>query len=552
MGTPVIKNDVLHLKIEDMSIDGEGIGKVEGYTLFVKDAIIGDEIEAKVIKAKKNYGYARLMKVLKPSSYRTEPICPIARQCGGCQLQALSYEKQLEFKQNKIKHNLESIGKCKDFELLPIIGMEHPFAYRNKAQYPVRYDKEGNIVMGFFAGRTHDVIETKKCYLGVEENEAVLEAVKLYMLENKVTAYDEKAHKGLVRHILIRKGFSSGQLMVCLIINGNSLPAKEKLIEKLVQIEGMTSISFNINREKGNTILGRECITIYGQSTIVDSIQGVSFDISPQSFFQVNPIQTQILYSNALRFAGLTGTETVWDLYCGIGTISLFLARQAFQVYGIEIIPQAIDNARNNANRNGIDNVEFFVGKAEEILPNYYEKEKLAGRNTKADVIVVDPPRKGCAPELLDTIVKIEPERVVYVSCDSATLARDVRYMEERGYELVKVQGVDMFPNTTHVETVVLLSKLRPDDYVEVDLELDELDLTSAEKKATYQKIKDYVLDKYGVKVHTRYIAEVKRMCGIEMGENYNKSKKEEPEVKHCPQEKVEYIVDALRYYLMI
>ena len=221
----------------------------------------------------------------------------------------------------------------------------------------------------------------------------------------------------------------------------------------------MTSISFNINREKGNTILGRECITIYGQSTIVDSIQGVNFDISPQSFFQVNPIQTQILYSNALRFAGLTGTETVWDLYCGIGTISLFLARQAFQVYGIEIIPQAIDNARNNANRNGIDNVEFFVGKAEEILPNYYEKEKLAGRNTKADVIVVDPPRKGCAPELLDTIVKMEPERVVYVSCDSATLARDVRYMEERGYKLVKVQGVDMFPQSVHTECVVGIQK---------------------------------------------------------------------------------------------
>ncbi len=456
------KNDIIYLKIEDMSIDGEGIGKVEGYTLFVKDAIIGDEIEAKVVKAKKNYGYARLVKIIKQSTYRVEPLCSISRQCGGCQLQVLSYKKQLEFKQNKIKHNLESMGKCKDFEMLPIIGMENPVHYRNKAQYPVRCDKEGNIVMGFFAGRTHSVIEAEKCFLGVEENEAVLQAVKQYMMENKVAAYDENNHSGLVRHVLIRKGFSSGQVMVCLVINGSKLPQKEKLIEKLLPIEGMTSISFNINKDKGNKILGEECITIYGTSTIVDTIGGVNFDISPQSFFQVNPIQTQILYSNALRFAGLTGKETVWDLYCGIGTISLFLARQAFQVYGIEIIPQAIDNARNNAKSNGISNVEFFVGKAEEILPAYYEKEKLAGRSAQADVIVVDPPRKGCALELLDTIVKMQPEKVVYVSCDSATLARDVRYLEERGYQLRKVQGVDMFPHTTHVETVCLLSRKAP------------------------------------------------------------------------------------------
>ncbi len=546
------KNDIIYLKIEDMSIDGEGIGKVEGYTLFVKDAIIGDEIEAKVVKAKKNYGYARLVKIIKQSTYRVEPLCSISRQCGGCQLQVLSYKKQLEFKQNKIKHNLESMGKCKDFEMLPIIGMENPVHYRNKAQYPVRCDKEGNIVMGFFAGRTHSVIEAEKCFLGVEENEAVLQAVKQYMMENKVAAYDENNHSGLVRHVLIRKGFSSGQVMVCLVINGSKLPQKEKLIEKLLPIEGMTSISFNINKDKGNKILGEECITIYGTSTIVDTIGGVNFDISPQSFFQVNPIQTQILYSNTLRFAGLTGKETVWDLYCGIGTISLFLARQAFQVYGIEIIPQAIDNARNNAKSNGISNVEFFVGKAEEILPAYYEKEKLAGRSAQADVIVVDPPRKGCALELLDTIVKMQPEKVVYVSCDSATLARDVRYLEERGYQLRKVQGVDMFPHTTHVETVVMLSHKKDTPKIEVMMEPDEESNYTPEENATYQKIKEYVKNKYGVNVHTSYIAQVKRMCGLDMGENYNKSKKENPKVKQCPQEKVEYIKDALRYFGLI
>ncbi len=493
------KNDIFDVKIEDMGIDGEGIGKVDGYTLFVKDAVIGDVVRVKVMKAKKNYGYARMMELLESSSDRVEPVCPIARPCGGCQLQHLSYEKQLEFKENKVRNNLMKIGKLSesDVRFLPILGMNEPLRYRNKAQYPVRYDKDGNIVMGFYAGRTHSVIETKDCFLGVEENQYILSAVKRYMEEEGVTAYDEEGHKGLVRHILIRKGFSSGQIMVCVVINGTVLPKADKLVGYLVEVteklqrtareklEGrfgdlhqekvyemsqeqvqdavplISSISININQEKSNVILGEKCITLYGADTIVDTIGDVQFDISPQSFFQVNPLQTQVLYSKALEFAGLTGKETVWDLYCGIGTISLFLAKKARQVYGVEIVPQAIEDARKNAKINGIDNAEFFVGKAEEVLPDFYKKEKQAGRNATADVIVVDPPRKGCAPELLDTIVKMQPERVVYVSCDSATLARDLKYMDERGYKTVKVQPVDMFGMTVHVETVVLLSQHR-------------------------------------------------------------------------------------------
>ena len=495
------KNDIVTLQIDDIGNDGEGIGKIDGYTLFVKDAVIGDVVEAKITKVKKNYGYARLEKVITPSSFRVEPRCAFHRQCGGCQIQAMSYERQLTFKQDKIKNNLIRIGgfseEFVDKVMEPIIGMEEPWHYRNKAQYQVGYDKNGKLVTGFYAGRTHDIIPNTDCALGAPENKLILEAVLSYMEENHVTAYRENTGEGLVRHILIRTGFFSGEIMVCLVINGRKLPAEKEFINKLTGIdfskEGssefntvvekrIASISVSINTERTNVIMGKEVHTLWGSSYIEDSIQNVTFHISPLSFYQVNSIQTEKLYSLALEYAGLTGEETVWDLYCGIGTISLFLAKAAKRVYGVEVIPQAIEDARENARINGIDNVEFFVGEAEKVLPEKYEQEGI-----HADVIVVDPPRKGCDIKCLETMLAMKPERIVYVSCDSATLARDLRVLVDGGYEVRRVDGVDQFGQSVHVETVVLLSKGEINsEKLQVEFSLEDMDMSGFQKGATY------------------------------------------------------------------
>ena len=481
-----IKNQLIQVEIIDIGSDGEGIGKIDGFTFFIKDTVIGDVVEAKVMKAKKNYAYARLEKVVTPSSFRVEPKCAFARSCGGCQIQAMSYERQLEFKESKIRNNLIRIGGFEsefvDSVMEPIVGMEEPFRYRNKAQYPIGTDKDGQPIAGFYAGRTHSIIANTDCYLGVEENKEILEIVLAYMNENHVAAYDETTGKGLVRHVLIRKGFTSGEIMVCLVINKKGrngvkegfLPAQEELVRALQTVEGMTSISVSINTENTNVIMGKEVHTIWGKDTISDTIhvrdtendfaltdKGITFAISPLSFYQVNPGQTEKLYSLALDYAGLTGNETVWDLYCGIGTISLFLAGKAKQVYGVEIVPQAIEDAKKNAENNGIANAEFFVGKAEEVLPQKYEDEGIF-----ADIIVVDPPRKGCDNACLETMLKMQPKKIVYVSCDSATLARDLKILCKGGYEIKKVRGVDQFGHTTHVETVVLLSQRKTDDAI--------------------------------------------------------------------------------------
>lgn len=502
------KNDLVQIEIEDIGHDGEGIGKVEGYTLFVKDAVIGDCVLARITKTKKNYGYARVEKVVTPSSFRVEPKCRFHRQCGGCQIQAMSYDRQLVFKQDKVRNNLLRIGGFTpeqiDAVMEPIVGMEEPWHYRNKAQYPVGCDKTGKIITGFYAGRTHDIVANTDCALGAAENKWILEAVLSYMQENKVTAYDEKSGKGLVRHILVRTGFASGEIMVCLVINGKKLPVEEKLIEKLLQIDfigqeavdkRIVSISVSINTERTNVIMGKEIRTLWGKDSIEDSIrildvvpetahearkandqgvdfvptgEAVTFRISPLSFYQVNLRQTEKLYSLALEYAGLTGEETVWDLYCGIGTISLFMAKRAKQVYGVEVIPQAIEDAKENARLNDITNAEFYVGKAEEVLPEFYEKAaELQEDNSESrensrgklhpDVIVVDPPRKGCDEKCLDTMLKMQPKRIVYVSCDSATLARDLRILCDGGYEIRKVRCVDQFGQGVHVESVIMM-----------------------------------------------------------------------------------------------
>ncbi len=497
------KNDIYEITIEDIGNDGEGIGHIyeegadKGIAVFVKDAVIGDVASVKLIKVKKNYAYGRLMEVITPSPYRVEPVCPNARRCGGCSIMHMSYEKQLDYKWNKVKSCLERIGGIADVAdiMEPIYGMDKPYNFRNKMQFPVGLDRDGKVQIGFYAGRTHSIIDLEQCHIGHPVNDYIVKELRPWLQKwqdkTNMFIYDEEAHKGLVRHILTRVGFVTGQVMVCLIINGKKLPADSgnELIEVLQRAverynEGedkvsLESVAININREKTNRILGDTCVTLHGKSYINDFIGDVQFCISPMSFYQVNPAQTRVLYDKAVEYAGLTGNEVVWDMYCGIGTISLSLAKKAGKVYGVEIVPQAIEDAKVNARINDLTNTEFFCGKAEEVVPAFYRGElkgvgdvsgdgasnygdssnnsdpTAAGKHP--DVIVVDPPRKGCDSVLLDTIHAMAPKRLVYVSCDPATLARDVKILVEKGFNLKKVAVVDQFGHSGHVETVVLL-----------------------------------------------------------------------------------------------
>ena len=451
------KNECYEISIVDMAEDGQGIGKIGDFVVFVKDTVIGDVAKVKLVKVLKHYGFGRLEELLVPSKDRVEPLCAHAKACGGCTLQHLSYEKQLEYKFDQVKNCLIRIGGF--FEIEKIMegpyGMEKPFRYRNKAQFPTGMGKDFKPVIGFYAGRTHSIIDTRECFLQSEISDEIIEIIREFMEEFHISTYDETGKKGLLRHILTRVGFTTGEIMVCLVINGKKVPNVEELIQRLTKIEGMTSICLNINKEHTNKILGDTCVTLWGRGYIEDYIGEVKYQISPLSFYQVNPVQTKVLYEKALEYAGLTGEETVWDLYCGIGTISLFLAQKAKWVYGVEIVPQAIEDARRNAKINGMENVTFFVGKAEEVLPKEYEENKVY-----AKVIVVDPPRKGCDETLLKTIHEMQPERVVYVSCNPATLARDLKVLAGYGYEVKKVAVVDQFCQTTHVETVACLQRV--------------------------------------------------------------------------------------------
>jgi 23S rRNA (uracil1939-C5)-methyltransferase len=421
-------------------------------------------------------------------------------------------------------------------------------------------NKDGEIITGFYAGRTHSIISNKNCYLGTEVNEQILEEVLVYMKENHIEPYDEVSGTGLVRHVLIRCGFKTGEIMVCLVLNGDALPKAEKLTARLQEIPGMTSITFNVNKKRNNVILGDKIVKLWGQDYISDYIGEVQYRISPLSFYQVNPVQTEKLYNTALEYAGLTGKEIVWDLYCGIGTISLFLAQKAKQVYGVEIVPAAIADAKKNAQRNGIANAEFYVGKAEDVLPKKYEEEGVS-----ADVIVVDPPRKGCDEALLETMLKMNPERIVYVSCDSATLARDLKRLCAEKYEVKRVAVCDMFPQGVHVETVVMLSHKKPDSVINVKVEFGEgegkvpldniakrAEVYKPKERVTYKMIKEYIEAKYGFKVHTAYIAEVKRALGLPMYDAPNAVEELKQPRKHPTAEKVEAIKDALKHFEVI
>lgn len=476
------KNEEYQISITDLGTNGEGIGHLEdGYTLFVVGAVVGDTITVRIVKAMKNYGYGRIMSIDVPSPDRIIPTCPVAAKCGGCQISNLSYKKQLEIKENKVRELLIRVGGF-DADYInnifnPIIGYSDyeksqtttPVHFRNKAQYPVGNDNLGNIITGFYSNHSHRIVANTNCEIGSPIDNIILEYILKYMNAYHVTAYDESTGRGLIRHILIRSGYSTGEVMVCLVTNGKSIPSKKEFIQELISLNlniedssinwHIASICLSSNTANTNVIMGNNYEVLWGQGYITDMIWDISFRISPLSFYQVNPVQTNKLYKQALLCAGLTGNEVVWDLYCGIGTISLFLAKRAKQVYGVEIVPQAIDNARENATLNGITNAQFFVGKAEEVLPAYYA-QNTNSEAISPDVIVVDPPRKGCDTVCLNTMLQMSPSRIVYVSCDPATLSRDLKYLCEDGrYELKSVTPVDMFSNSIHVESVALLQR---------------------------------------------------------------------------------------------
>lgn len=451
---PVVKNEVYEMMVDDIGVNGEGIGKVEGYTLFVDGGLPGETVLVKVVKVGKNFGFGKLESIQVPSPDRVIPICKVASQCGGCQLQHLSYEGQLKFKQNKVDQLIKRIGKLSDIQVEPVIGMDEPYYYRNKVQYPVRQEG-GRVKIGFYAKRSHRIVETDICYIQDQRNEEVKALILDWMTQNGISAYNEETHKGFLRHIVTRHAHTTKLMHVTLVINGRRLKAAEGLIARLTKLDYISGISVNINKEITNVIMGEQLLHVYGDTHIEDTIDDVKFHISPLSFFQVNPVQTEKLYAKVIEFAELTGEETVMDIFCGIGSISLLLAKKAKKVIGVEVVEAAVEDALHNADINGINNVEFYTGKAEEVIPRLHDELKM-----RADVIVVDPPRKGCEEVLLEAMVKINPKRIVYVSCDPSTLARDLKYLAEKGYKVDQVQPIDMFPQGVHVETVVLMSRV--------------------------------------------------------------------------------------------
>ncbi|MCR5735292.1 MAG: 23S rRNA (uracil(1939)-C(5))-methyltransferase RlmD [Lachnospiraceae bacterium] len=555
------KNQTVELTIEDLSENGEGIGRTEGYTLFVKDAVTGDRVRAKIVKLKKSYGYAITQEIIKPSPDRVIPACENHRSCGGCQIQALKYEAQLRYKMKKVTDDLVRIG---GFErdhiekiMEPIAGMDEPCRYRNKTQFPVGQDKNGNIISGFYAKRTHDIIKTEDCLIGIKENKIIIDTILKHMEKYGIRPYDEKTSKGIVRHVIIRKGFKTGDIMICLVINisKNKTGFNEKtellfeqaeLVEKLRAVEGVKSIVLNINNKNTNVILGDEDVVIYGTSAIHDTLLGIDYEISAHAFYQVNPLQTEKLYQTVAEFAALSGTEEVWDICCGIGTIALTLSKDAATVHGLEIVPEAIDDAKRNAVLNNVTNADFICAPCEEYLPAHRDR-------IRADVVVMDPPRKGMDEKALEVVVSVSPRRIIYVSCDPATLARDLRYLSNNGYYPDRIRSVDMFPHTTHVETVVLLSKGDINSRkVRVEFSLEDMDTSGFQQGATYDAIRDWVMKKYGFRVSNLSIAQVKQKHGIIERENYNKPKSPDSKQPGTSEMRIKAIEDSLRYFQMI
>ena len=448
------KDKMYVVDIVDIGQGGVGIGKFEGFTVFVDGGLVKDKIKVKITKSKKNYAVGDIVEIIEPSPYRVERKCSKElKDCGGCQIQELDYQEQLNIKTNEVKQVISRIGKLEDVVVHPALGMEEPFRYRNKAQFPIQ-KVDGSPVIGFYKKKSHDIIPTDQCIIQHDVNDKIIKIIKTYIRAYKVSVYDEKTHTGVLRHLVTKVGFTSKEVMVVLVANGRKLPYLNELASVLKEnIPGFKTLVVNVNREKTNVILGNENRVIYGDGKINDNIGDLVFEISPLSFFQVNPVQTEVLYNKALEYAALGENDTVFDIYCGIGTISLFLAQRAKKVYGIEIVEEAIKDAKRNAEINNLDNVEFYVGKAEDVVPKMYKQGK------RANVVVVDPPRKGCDEKVLDTIVSMQPDRVVYVSCNPSTLARDLAYLNEKGYKALEVQPVDMFPHSVHIENVALIVK---------------------------------------------------------------------------------------------
>lgn len=534
------KNQEHTVIIEGYGEGGMGVARIDGRVVFVHGALRGEKCRVLILKTLKSVAFAKVLEVIEPSSERITPDCPYFPRCGGCTYRHIRYEEELRLKKQRVQDNLSRIGGS-DVTVEEILGARDTLRYRNKAQYPV--SKDGTV--GFYRARTHEVIECEHCLLVKPEADAAAEALREYMQSCRVAGYDEKTGRGLVRHLYIRSN-AAGESLVCVLVNGDKLPKEDRLVTLLRDAcPKCAGIVLGTNTKKGNAILGDRYRTLWGSDRLEDTLCGKTFRLSVPSFYQVNRIQAERLYAKAIEFAGLTGQETVLDLYCGAGTITLALSDHAKKVLGAEIVPEAIDDARENAARNGVKNAEFFCGDASDVA------KKLARENLRPDVITVDPPRKGLAADVVESIAEMQPGRVVYVSCDSATMARDVKRLADLGYTAQRACAVDMFPRADHVETVCQLILRKPAVHINIDVDVEEL-VQDKRGMATYGQIKDYVLEHSGLKVSSLYIAQVKQKCGIIERENYNKPKSEDAKQPQCPPEKEKAIMEALRYYGMI
>ena len=538
------KNTVHALDITGYTAEGMGVGRLEGRVVFVPAVVQGERWMVRLEKVDRRVVWGRGTQLLRPSPERIAPDCPLYSRCGGCQFRHMTYAEELRAKRQRIADALERVGHV-TVDLPPVLGAEEPDRYRNKVQFPVSQGR-GGLAVGYYRPRSHDVLDAPDCLLQPEAVTRLRGAFKGWMEGHAVPAYDERTGQGLVRHLYVRTN-SRGESLVCVVANGDRLPWAGELTEALRRAEpGLTGVVLNTNDRDTNVILGDRYALLWGRDWLEEELCGSTFRLSVPSFFQIDRAQTERLYGLVLDLAQLSGKETVLDLYCGIGTISLVLARRAGRVIGAEILPQAVEDAEENARRNGISNAEFFCGDAGAVA------RRLAAEGARPQTVCVDPPRKGLAPEVPAILAGMAPERIVYVSCDPATLARDAARFRDLGYQVTSAQGVDLFPRTRHVEAVVLLSKLRAEHHIEVDLDLDELDLTAAESKATYDEIKAYVLEKFGLNVSHLYISQVKRKCGLEVGGSYNQPKSENAKVPTCPPEKEKAIVAALEHFRMI
>ena len=542
----VQKNQIYEMEIQGVTNEGNGVGRLDGYAVFVPGTAPGDRCRIRMVKCNKHYGFGRVEQVLTPSPDRIPPDCPVYRPCGGCTYRHIRYEAELKIKEGVVRDAFRRLGGI-EAPVRPILGSRQTDGYRNKAQYPVGIDREGRMISGFYAQRSHRIVECPGCALQPPLFGAVQGEVLRLAERFGIPPYEEGTGRGQLRHIYLRQGTVSGELMICLITVSADLPGLKPLARELAgRFPEIAGVVVNENPLDTNVILGPVCRTLWGKGTITDVLCGVELELSPQAFYQVNHAQAEALYRKALAYGALDRETVLLDLYCGAGSIGLAAAGQVKELIGVEVVPEAVENARANAQRNGIQNARFLCGDAGSAA------SALALEGVRPDVVIVDPPRKGLGPEVIPAISRMGPDRVVMVSCNPATAARDAALLRDAGYSIEEIQPVDLFPRTTHVETVVLLSKLCTEHHIEVDLDLGDMDLTSAESKATYDEIKAYVLEKFGLKVSSLYISQIKRKCGLEVGENYNHPKSENTKVPTCPPEKETAIRKALEHFKVV